>query len=124
MNHIQQAFADDIANTRFIPYIQLHEYEALVFANLDYLEAEYQATPKLHRKIDMLRKELEAKHNNPELINTIKAPSKHIISALEGLHNYNKPKIGSAVAAKIGIPNLKEICKHFSIWINVLEQLK
>lgn len=124
VNHLQQAFADDIANTRFIPYIQLHEYEALVFANLNYLEAEYPATPDLHRKIDILRKELETKQNNPELINTIKAPSKHIISALEGLHNYNKPKIGSAVAAKIGIPKLKEICKHFSTWINVLEQLK
>ncbi len=124
VNYIQQAFADDIANARFIPYIQLHEYEALVFANLDYLEAEYQENPNLHKRVDVLRKELVAKHGNPELINTTKAPSKHIMSALEGLHSYNKPKMGSSIAAKIGIPKLKEICKHFSTWINVLEQLK
>lgn len=124
VNHIQQEFSKDIANTHFIPYIQLHEFEALVFANLDYLEAEYPAATSLHKKINILRKELELKNDNPELVNTIKAPSKHIISALEGLHNYNKPKIGSSVVAKIGIPQLKEKCKHFSMWLNALEQIK
>lgn len=124
VNHIQQEFSKDIANTHFIPYIQLHEFEALVFANLDYLEAEYQENPNLHKRVDVLRKELVAKHGNPELINTTKAPSKHIMSALEGLHSYNKPKMGSSIATKIGILKLKEICKHFSTWINVLEQLK
>ena len=29
---LEQAFADDINDQRFIPYIQLHEYEAILFS--------------------------------------------------------------------------------------------
>lgn len=30
---LEEAFADDIADSRFLPYIQLHEYEAYLFSN-------------------------------------------------------------------------------------------
>ena len=124
VNQIEDAFAQDInATSRFIPYIQLHEYEALVFAGLDFLEAEYPKQAQLHKNIGLLKKELAKKHDNPELINTTKAPSKYIIDALEGIHHYNKPKIGSTVAAKVTIPILKTKCKHFADWIEKLERL-
>lgn len=124
INHIEIQFAQNVNHSNFIPYIQLHEYEALVFANLDSLEAEYPASNTLHKKIDELRAILLKKNNNPELVNTLKAPSQYIISALNGIHNYNKPKIGASVAQKIKIANLKTKCQHFAHWIDKLETIK
>lgn len=124
INHIEIQFAQNINHSNFIPYIQLHEYEALVFANLDSLEAEYPASNALHKKIDELRAILRTKNNNPELVNTLHAPSKYIISALEGIHHYNKPKIGASVAQKTNIQNLKEICEHFAQWVDKLEAIQ
>ena len=34
---LEIAFANDINDSRFIPYIQLHEFEALIFTNLEEL---------------------------------------------------------------------------------------
>lgn len=124
IEHIEQVFAQDVNHVNFIPYIQLHEYEAIVFVGLDYLEEEYPKSGKLHKKINELRDILRRKNNNPELVNTIKAPSKHIISALEGIHNYNKPKIGASVAQKLKVVNLKKNCLHFAHWIGKLEKIK
>lgn len=124
IEHIEQVFAHNISHARFIPYIQLHEYEAIVFAGLDYLENEYPANSKLHKKIDELRSILLKKNNNPELVNTQNAPSKYIITALDGIHNYNKPKIGASIAQKLNINTIKAKCQHFASWINKLEQIK
>lgn len=123
IQHIETAFYDDINNSHFIPYIQLHEYEALVFAGLDYLKDEYPNSERMKKIVEQLKSLLQSKHNNPELINTQKSPSKYIIDSLDGLHKYNKPKSGSAIAAKVGILKLKEQCRHFREWIEKLEKL-
>ena len=38
---LEEAFKQDIGHARFIPYIQLYEFEALVLANPENLELEY-----------------------------------------------------------------------------------
>ena len=123
IQHIESAFKNNIKFPRFIPYIQLHEYEALVFTGLDYLKEEYPCSLKLEKCVMELKKVLQEKKNNPELINTKKAPSKYIIDSLEGLHKYNKPKVGCAIASKVGIETLKLQCKHFGEWIDKLEKI-
>ena len=120
---LETAYSNDITNPRFIPYIQLHEYEALVFTGLDYLKEEYPCSSKLEKCVIGLKKVLQEKQDNPELINTKKAPSKYIIDSLDGLHKYNKPKVGSSIASKVGIEKLKTQCKHFGEWISILEKL-
>lgn len=122
IEHLEQAFGESVNYAHFIPYIQLHEFEAIVFAGLDYLESEYPQNSELSKRIDKLRSILE-KYNNPELVNTQKAPSKYIIAALDGIHNYNKPKVGASVAQKLNVNTIKEKCQHFSSWINKLEKL-
>lgn len=42
----EKAFSKAVASERFIPYIQLHEYEALVFCGLDYLLQMYKGCEK------------------------------------------------------------------------------
>lgn len=106
----------------FIPYIQLHEFEALVLCGLDFLKDLYKGRDK---QIEHLKSDLE-KVGNPELVNDKPetAPSKRIIKAVEGgkkkLYNYDKPKSGKFVTQKVGIEELRTQCRHFAEWIEKL----
>ena len=100
----------------YFPYIQLHEFEALIFSDIQRLEEEY---------FDFDLKPLKdcMRHNpNPELINNgLKtAPSKRIISCIP---TYDKVASGVAVLRKIGVERLCQKCKHFSEWIEKLKSL-
>lgn len=118
---LEQAFAKDISDCRFIPYIQLHEFETLLFAYPQKFEIEYFDDQK---KIDALKKIVEEKVN-PELINdgAETAPSKRIIEVFPDYAN-NKPAIGSMIANKIGMDCLMKSCKHFADWIEKLKACK
>ena len=121
---LERAFAEAINDVRFIPYIQLHEFEALLFCGIDYLVKRY---PLCVKRCEHLRKDLE-KANNPELINNgpQTAPSKRIIKAIEGdgqkIYNYNKPVTGKEVTKSIGIDQLRIQCRHFNDWVEKLIQ--
>lgn len=122
---IEHAFKKDIAQTlgvafnpdRFIPYIQIHEFEALLFSNPSAL------AKGIYR--DDLAAEFEAIRNavpSPEDINDHPntAPSKRIIN----LHsNYNKITDGILAAKEIGLPTMRRECKHFDQWLKRLESL-
>lgn len=117
---IEDAFARDIADPRFIPYIQLHEFEALLFVNPQLFEIEYFESPEA---IEELQKIAEG-FANPELIDQgpDTAPSKRIIKVLPDYEN-NKPAVGSMIAHDIGIKELRKACAHFNEWLTKLEQL-
>ena len=116
---LENAFAAAVDSNRFVPYIQLHEYEALVLCGLDYLTEMYKGTEK---NIEKLKEELVVV-GNPELVNDnpSTAPSKRIRRAIEGddktQFSYDKPKAGRFVVQKVGVDNLREQCRHFNEWI-------
>ncbi len=117
---IEQAFYDDIIKDypiNFIPYIQLHEIEALLFCDLDKLADEF---PKSKKEIEKLKNVLCKHNNNPELINdgTQTAPSKRVEKAIEKEYRYNKWMTIENVTTAIGIDLLRERCKHFNDWIS------
>ena len=112
-----QAFEKEYSYVYF-PYIQLHEFESLIFADLNkinqrYFEPNYDITP--------LKGALE-KVKNPELVNNWEstAPSKRILACIP---DYDKIDGGVSILEKIGIAKLQKECKHFSGWIDKLEQL-
>ena len=119
---METAFAEAINDDRFIPYIQLHEFEALLFCGIEHLAKRY---PGCEKRCEQLRKDLE-KAGNPELINNSPetAPSKRIIKAIEGdkkrHYNYNKPATGKDVTKNVGMDELRTRCKHFDEWIEKL----
>ena len=41
VRQLQQAFADDVCDARFIPYIQLHEFETILFCELSSFEVAF-----------------------------------------------------------------------------------
>lgn len=119
---LENAFSLDINSNRFIPYIQLHEFESIVFCGLGYLNELY---PGCERKCSKLFLDME-RIGNPELINDKPAtsPSKRIINAIESkqkpLYSYNKPRTGKFIASKVGIDRLREMCPHLNDWIQQL----
>lgn len=118
--YLEQALAAAVQpdRTRFIPYIQLHEYETLLFVEPGLLDLFYSASPNA---IAELQKIADA-NPNPELINAGKttAPSKRIIAHIP---DYQKVIVGSQVAEQIGLSALRAKCPHFDTWVGCLEQL-
>lgn len=118
---IEVEMASALPSPQFIPYIQVHEFEALVFVDLDRLMAafpdgEADGVPaRLRRSIGPLA---------PEDIDDgpATAPSKRIIRALPAYKMY-KPIAGPDIAAKIGLPRLRLACPHLDQWISRLEHL-
>ncbi len=117
---IERALALDINDSRFIPYIQLHEFEALLFVNPQKFEIEYFDKPDGIATLMAIANNFE----NPELINQGEetAPSKRIIKVY-GDYSDNKPTIGSMIAHEIGVDAIKKKCAHFNEWLTKLEQL-
>ena len=117
---LEEALRDDIADWRFIPYLQLHEFEALLLSEPAQLKAQF---PNLQAEIRNLV--AVADHaGNPELINDgpDTAPSKRIIAQIPGYRG-SKASVGPIVAEKIGLANLRARCPHFAEWVDRLETL-
>lgn len=121
VKYIEEEFAKDMDDNRFIPYIQLHEFEALLFSNLDVLLLEYKDKNK---EIANLKTVLSQPpyDNNPELINDKKetSPSHRIIAQIP---EYQKVSSGSLITDLISIEILRSKCKHFDEWLTKLEKL-
>lgn len=115
---IEEEFDKDMNMPRFIPYIQLHEFEALLFCDIEKLKELY---PNSKAEIKLLERVLDAYQGNPELINSNPqtAPSKRIVGAIEGKkkYHYNKPQSGTAITKSIGMERLMGKCAHFRMWV-------
>lgn len=121
VDFLENALSEDIGYYKFIPYIQLHEFEALLLANPEILLLEY---VDAIRQIEALKEIVANYDNNPEKVNTgsTTAPSKRIISLIPEYEG-NKVSVGSVLAGIDGIERQKERCKHFADWIKKIENI-
>ncbi len=112
----------DLDFYRFIPYIQLHEYESLLFSDTVILEKMLSVDKKLPK--DCFAKiRNSVTDSNPELINNgeTTAPSKRIVSIY---NSYNKVIDGVIILKEIGLNKIRSECSHFNEWLTKLEELK
>jgi hypothetical protein len=109
----------DLGFHRFIPYIQLHEYEALLYADTKIMEDWLGLYNKLPDKCFTKIKN-SVPDNNPELINenAETAPSKRILSLCD---SYDKVNDGILILKEIGLAKLRKECRHFNSWLTQLE---
>ena len=110
---------DEALRYRFIPYIQLHEFEGLLFNNIEVFKSQI-ATDEF-ADFDELAQTI-ADNPNPELINDGKdtAPSKRLLRLIRG---YNKPVYGAILAETIGLERIKSKSPRFNQWLTDLESL-
>lgn len=100
----------------FISYIQLHEFEALLFSSIDTINTTLQnATPSTLRKLEAVLH----KFGEPEKIDTNKGPSVHLKEIYE--NQYQKIYHGIPIAEQIGLEAIREACSHFDNWLKKLE---
>ncbi|MCW7553288.1 DUF4276 family protein [Endozoicomonas gorgoniicola] len=119
VNRLEADFHDCIGyEQRFIPGIILHEFEALLFADVRGFEILEADSPGLVADLAAEVAGLE-----PEAINDSSetAPSKRI---LKHFRSYQKPFHGSLVAMNVGLDAMKARCPHFAKWLEKLERLK
>ena len=116
---LEQAFAEDIADDRFIPYIQLHEYEAYLFSDPTWFRYFYSH----HERQIVALKAIADGLASPELIDDgqHKAPSKRIIAEFPDYEDA-KSTIGPQVAELIGLDVIRAKCPHFDAWLSQLEK--
>ena len=100
---------------RFIPYMQIHEFESLLFSDIDVFKNNFD-----NSELDFsVLEEAVQEFPNPEDINTrpTLAPSKRLIKAIPG---YEKIIYGDCLASEIGLKKIREKCPLFNQWFSYL----
>lgn len=112
-----EALIDESLRYRFISYMQLHEFEGLLFNNIEVFNSQI-ARNEFSDYNELVNIIIE--NPNPELINDGKetAPSKRLMRLIKG---YNKTVYGSILAQAIGLERIRSKSPRFNNWINTLE---
>ena len=115
---LEKSWGEDVGDARFIPYIQLHEFEACLFAKPSEFALFYEREPQGLRRLESI----VAGQDNPELINdgVETAPSKRLLDIFP---DYEKAVVGPMVAELIGLELIRAKCRHFHEWLTRLERL-
>lgn len=113
---IEQAWAQDIGDPRFIPYLSLHELEALIFSDVSTLKQCLQGIQP-NAKVEQLASSLRV---NPEDIDNQTPPS-HLIEQV--CPKYQKVLHTNQIIQVIGLDTIRAQCPHFHDWLARLEAL-
>lgn len=115
---LETAFTKNIANQKFIPYLALHEFEAMLFVSLEEVA---KAFPDKEQRIKNELLPIKKMFVSPEEINNNRetAPSKRLEKSCPG---YQKTLHGPLIARNIGLERIRQECLHFNQWLEKLEQ--
>jgi hypothetical protein len=128
---VEKRLAEDFANQAgpdfrpelFMPYVQMHEFEALLFSDVKALASAIHPERSASRDVlhDALIVIIQA-FDKPEQINdnVENAPSKRLLKLVPA---YRKTVDGVSAAKQIGIHCIREKCPHFNDWLTRLEAL-
>lgn len=116
IEYVESKIHESINHNRFIPYIQLHEFEGLLFTDMKGFTQIPGCNPRALAEL----KSIIENYPNPELINdgAETSPSqrlKRIVSA------YNKPLYGAYIALENGLNSIINKCPRFRGWLERLE---
>jgi hypothetical protein len=113
VDEFEKAIAKDIDDHRFVPYIQMHEFEALLFSSTKGFSTYYENEKSAVKGVTKIMDEF----SNPEDINSNKPPSYRI---KELTTNYDKIVYGNIMALEIGMATIIKKCPRFKIWVQEL----
>ncbi len=119
VDYLENAFAQDIGDPRFLPFLVLHEFESLLFADVQQLVsavpgASHDQTRRLLRVL--------SRFGAPELIDEGESthPSKQIKQVIP---NFDKNVHGIRAIRNMGLAKVRACCPHFDAWLQQLEQV-
>jgi hypothetical protein len=113
-NELRLELQGNLSKNRFIPFVVMHEFEALLFSDCATFSQAIKR-PDLEGQFSNIR----SKFGTPEEINDspLTAPSKRITQIFPA---YAKRFHGPLAASEIGLDRIREQCPHFNNWINRL----
>ena len=117
---LEQRIQEDIGDRRLVPYVQLYEFEALLFSQPEELARVFVGHD---RAIAELSKQA-SQFASPEHIDDGEktAPSRRIIRLIPA-YQHQKASAGPIIAAAIGLAVIRNKCSHFNEWVQRLETL-
>ena len=120
IRELEKAFAKDIARQRFLPYLQLHEFEALLLSDPSKFAVEFLNHDTAIENLGKMCSEFDS----PELIDDgpETAPSKRIIQEIPEYAG-RKASAGPRIAHTIGLEVIRRRCPHFDQWLTHVEDL-
>lgn len=115
---LEKSLAEEMGDTRFIPYFQLHEFEALVLSRPDQFGDHFDKSDKATTQLLGVCRQFRS----PEHINQGREthPKARILDAFP---DYHANVDGPLLAQNIGLQAMREACLHFAQWLERLEQL-
>jgi len=117
---LEQKIGDSVAaplQDRVIPYVQMHEFEGLLFSLPEAIENNINENGLAEWAAEILRQF----NDDPEKINDSPqtAPSKRLLEKAQ----YIKTVHGPNIAKEIGLEVLRQKCAGFNTWLEALEAL-
>ena len=103
---------------RVIPYVQQHEFESLLFSDVD----AFAVLPGVSNEVVPALRHIRSQFPGPEDINDNRrtAPSKRIAGAMP---EYRKVVHGPLIAGETGLDAIRRECRRFNAWMERLEAL-
>lgn len=117
VRHLEQALSNHFRDRRFVPYLSLHEFEALLLAGPDEIERTLGGVRVATTLADAV-----AARGSPEEVDEGEEthPAARIRSLLPA---YRKALHGPIIAQRIGLDVMRRVCPHFDAWVSRLEAL-
>ena len=112
---INQGMGGAFNADRFIPYVMMHEFEAMLFSDCEGFGRGI-GREDLVQPLQAIRDQFASPEEIDDSPHT--APSKRIEHLMP---NYQKPLIGNLAALEIGIHTICRECPHFREWLERLE---
>ncbi|MBM3190574.1 MAG: DUF4276 family protein [Chloroflexi bacterium] len=115
---LEAEFRRDLGSRKFRPYLQVHEFEALLFADVAKTCADLQGTGRHTEAMERILSDFGSPEEIDDDPDT--SPSRRIKRLLP---RYEKVLHGPTIAAAIGLDALRRKCLHFGEWLTWLEGL-
>jgi hypothetical protein len=115
VRHLEAELAKDMGDRRFVPYLCLHEFEALIFT--DPAQCKWIFGASAAKVLTSVRDAFPTPEHIDDDPKT--APSKRI---LQEFPEYEKPVHGNLAILDIGLDAVRAACRHFDAWVSRLER--
>jgi len=105
---------------RFLPYIQAHEFEALLFSDIDGITSVNKNWEKASKELKLIKSNAPS----PEYINDKPEtkPAAHLERLLSS-PSYRKLRHGSISMKNVGLSAMERDCKFFAAWLENIRSL-
>ena len=115
---LRRAMGPGFDDRRFIPYIMMHEFEAMLFSDCGQF-GNALGRPELAPRFQEIRDQFATPEEIDDSPNA--APSRRIVRLIPG---YQKPLMGNLAVLGVGLDAIRSECPNFRCWLERLESIR